>query len=332
MNRQYVLGVDGGNTKTQYLLYDVDGNYVDGILAGTCSHEALSDSFDGTELEIGARTRELLSRNGLTTQNVKFAVFGLAGSDFDWQKNKLSDVVKSLGFRKHIVVNDGFLALKAESSVGVACINGTGTVTVGINEKGERLQIGGLGDVSGDKAGAGYIAMRGLNAVYNSIYRGGEPTLLKDMLFQAFGLAHESDFCAVAANALAAKENVYTINLLMERAERERDKVVGAILTEIGSELAKSVAGCINRLHFTQTVDVILAGSVWVKGKFEGMHTSFAETLKTESKSPFSVKILKHPPAIGAVIWALEECGKLGGGIKTPVNKTLILRGIAGTV
>lgn len=332
MNGQFVLGVDGGNTKTQYLLYDADGNYVDGIKAGTCSHEALPDSFEGTKREIGARTRELFLRNGISAQDVKFSVFGLAGADFEWQKNKLSDIVRSLGFTKHIVANDGFLALKAGSSVGVACINGTGTVTVGINEKGERLQIGGLGDISGDKAGASYIAMRGLNAVYNAIYRGGQPTLLKDMIFNEFGLACESDFCVFAANALSEKENVYKINLFMERAVLEGDGAIVGIVTEIGNELAKSVAGCISRLHFAQTVDVILAGSVWVKGKFDAMYKSFTETLESESKSPFTVKILKQPPAIGAVIWALEECAKLGGNVKTSVNKTLVLSGISGAV
>ena len=65
MKQEYVLGVDGGNTKTHYFLYDGDGNFVDGIEAGTCSHEALSDSFAGTRRELGRRTEELFSRKGI---------------------------------------------------------------------------------------------------------------------------------------------------------------------------------------------------------------------------------------------------------------------------
>ena len=64
MKQEYVLGVDGGNTKTQYFLYDGDGNFVDGIEAGTCSHEALSDSFAGTRLLLGTRRHFLFPRNG----------------------------------------------------------------------------------------------------------------------------------------------------------------------------------------------------------------------------------------------------------------------------
>ena len=44
---KYILGVDGGNTKTDYLLYDVEGNFVDGLRSGTCSHEGLKDGFEG---------------------------------------------------------------------------------------------------------------------------------------------------------------------------------------------------------------------------------------------------------------------------------------------
>ncbi len=326
MRKEYVLGVDGGNTKTQYFLYDVDGNYKDGILAGTCSHEALPNSFDGAKCEIGKCTAELLSRNGITPKDVRFAVFGLAGADFDWQKDRLYGIVKSLGFENSIVENDGFLALKASSSVGVACINGTGTVTVGINEKGERVQIGGLGDMSGDKAGASYIAMRGLGVVYDAIYRGGKPSVLKDMIFDEFGIRSESDFAYAATNVLYEKDNVYKINKFMECAEQDGDETVKSVLREIGDNLAQTVAGCINYLHFEKTAKVILAGSVWVKGKFSAMYDSFMKTLREESKSPVSVSKLKQPPATGAVIWAIEEYRKFSGKAAANYDKPILIK------
>jgi len=37
--KKYVIGVDGGNTKTDYFLFDTEGNFVDYIKEGTCSHE-----------------------------------------------------------------------------------------------------------------------------------------------------------------------------------------------------------------------------------------------------------------------------------------------------
>lgn len=312
MKKQYVLGVDGGNTKTHYFLYDVNGNYVDCLCAGTCSHESLPDSFEGARREIGNRTAELFTRNGIASKDIVFAAFGLAGADFDWQKRKLSALVENLGFKHYVLDNDGFLALKAgsESGIGVGSINGTGTVTVGVNEKGERIQVGGIGEISGDKAGAVYIATRGVRAVYDALYRAGKSTLLKDFLFKEFSIGGERDFAFTATKILHSKEGIYTVNLLMEKAERQGDEAIISILSEIGVELASSVIGCIEQLHFRECVEIVLAGSVWVKGKFEAMDRAFKESITSRSKAPVIIRKLKQPPAIGAVIWALEEYRK----------------------
>ena len=70
MNKKYVIGVDGGNTKTDYLLYDTFGNYVDGIRSGTCSHEGLKDSFEGSYRVMKENIDNLLSRNNLSIEDV----------------------------------------------------------------------------------------------------------------------------------------------------------------------------------------------------------------------------------------------------------------------
>ena len=62
---KYVLGVDGGNTKTDYILFDEFGNFVDGHRSGTCSHEALKDSFSGTYRVMKEEVEKLLSRNNM---------------------------------------------------------------------------------------------------------------------------------------------------------------------------------------------------------------------------------------------------------------------------
>lgn len=39
MGKQYVIGVDGGNTKTDYFLFDIEGKLVSHLRGATCSHE-----------------------------------------------------------------------------------------------------------------------------------------------------------------------------------------------------------------------------------------------------------------------------------------------------
>ena len=312
MKREYVLGVDGGNTKTHYFLYDGDGNFVDGIEAGTCSHEALSDSFAGTRRELGRRTQELFSRKGIGAGDIACAVFGLAGADFGYQKKRLSDIVSELGFRHFIVENDGFLGLKAGSrtGTGICCINGTGTVTVGINSNGERLQCGGVGEISSDRAGAHFIALRGLAAIYDMLFRRGEDTSLKDMFYRDFAVSSDEEFVLKATEAVGRKEEVLRINKMMEDADAEGDGAVRKVLAQTGAELARTVAGCADRLHMEGEIELILAGSVWTKGKFGTMYRIFGEKLREDSGRRYVFSKLKQPPVTGAVIWALEEYRK----------------------
>ncbi len=312
MEVDYILGVDGGNTKTHYFLYDGEGNFVDCVKAGTCSHEALSDSYTGTRREIEKRLTELFSRHKIRADNVAYAVFGLAGADFAYQKKKLAALISDLGFKRFIVENDGFLGLKAGSrtGTGVCCINGTGTVTVGINARGERLQSGGLGEISTDRAGAHYLALRGMAAVYDMLFRCGPATSLKDMFYKRFNILDDGAFVLKATEVAGHKEEILCVNKMMEEAEADGDETVKNILAKSGEELAKTVAGCADRLRIEGDVEVVLAGSVWTKGRFETMYRVFIDNLERNSRRRFVFSKLKQPPAIGAVIWALEEYGK----------------------
>ena len=116
---KYVLGVDGGNTKTDYFLFDTEGNHVDSIRKGTCSHEALRDSFAGTKRVMSEHLSELFERNNITVEDIEGAAFGLAGADVVSQKIELNRVIKEIGFKNFQLENDGILGVKAKSNLSL---------------------------------------------------------------------------------------------------------------------------------------------------------------------------------------------------------------------
>ena len=90
--KKYIIGVDGGNTKTDYLLFDLEGNFVDGVRCGTCSHESPKiGSFNGAYIEMNNQITNLLKRNNLTIEDVESGAFGLAGVDAPFQKKALEE-------------------------------------------------------------------------------------------------------------------------------------------------------------------------------------------------------------------------------------------------
>ncbi len=308
MNK-YLIGVDGGNTKTDYLLYDINGNFVDGIRSGTCSHEAKGLGFEGAYRVMKEHIDKLLERNNVNINDVEGACFGLAGVDVPFQKKALEEAVQKIGFTNYIVVNDGFLGIKAASPNGCGCcsINGTGTVNVGIDESNKWVQVGGIGYVSGDEAGGSFLARRTIQAVFDMCYRFGTDTTLIEDVFNMYEIKTKYEL----PDSLLQKktDSTYLIKALCKRAN-EGDEVAIEILETAGKNMARSTAGVIRELNQTEPINVIQAGSVWAKATSPKMKDKFEEVVTTLTGKKCNFIILNEPPVMGAILWAYEIANK----------------------
>lgn len=306
---QYILGVDGGNTKTDYFLFDLNGNFVDSYRGGTCSHEGLKDSFDGSYRVMSKVINDFLGKHNLKPEDIKASVFGLAGVDTPYQKEKLEDVITNIGFKSFKVINDSFLGIKAGTTngYGVCSINGTGTSSGGIDEFGNSLQVGGIGGIVGDEAGGRYISRCAVRACYDEAYRFGEKTSITPIVMNLIGINDKYYLMDAISNRYITNKvdyNVLTIAVFDEA--NKGDNVAIKILKQIGENLARSAGGAVSNLNFDNDVEVVLAGSVWVKGACPVMIDTFKEKIKEFTKKNCIVKVLQVPPATGAIIWALE--------------------------
>ncbi len=304
--KKFVIGVDGGNTKTDYLLYDIEGNFFDGIRSGTCSHEVPSvGGFEGSYHIMKENIDKLLSIHQLSIDDVEAGVFGLAGVDVSYQKKALEEVVAKLGFKKFIVVNDGFLGIKAASKTGtgVCSINGTGTVNVGIDETGKEMQIGGIGYVAGDEGGGSYLARAAIRSAYDECYRFGPKTLITEDVFEMYKIKDKKDF----SNAIVQKkvDSTFLIKRLFYRAN-QKDIVAMNILQVSGESMGKSIAGTISEINIQEPIQIILAGSVWAKATNFDMLNRFKEVVLDLTKKQCDFLVLKEPPVLGAILWAIE--------------------------
>lgn len=308
--RKYIIGVDGGNTKTDYLLYDTEGNFVDGLRSSTCSHEAPSvGGFDGAYRIMNERINELLSRNNLSIEDVKAGVFGLAGVDAPFQKKALEEAVEKIGFREHAVVNDGFLGIKAASTTGtgVCSINGTGTVNVGIDEDGNWMQVGGIGYVAGDEAGGSFLARAAVRIAFDECFRFGPRTNVTKDVFTMYQIDDKKDF----SNAIVGKkvDSTYLIKSLFNNANLG-DAPAIEVLETAGQNMGRSISGVISEVNIKEPIQVIMAGSVWAKATNDAMFNSFKNTVLKLTNKKCDFIILNEPPVLGAILWALEIANK----------------------
>lgn len=304
--KKFIIGVDGGNTKTDYLLYDTEGNFIDGVRSGTCSHEVPSvGGFDGSYNIMKLRIEELLNRNHLSMDDIVAGAFGLAGVDAPFQKKALEEVVKKIGFKKFVVVNDGFLGIKAASKTGtgVCSINGTGTVNVGIDEEGNWMQIGDIGYVAGDEGGGSYLARAAVRTAFDECFRFGPQSLITKDVFNMYEIDDKKDF----SNAIVSKkiDSTFLIKSLFNRAN-QNDLPSIKILRDSGENMGKSIAGVITELNIKEPIQIILAGSVWAKATNDEMLNRFKEVVTTLTKKRCDFLVLNESPVMGAILWALE--------------------------
>lgn len=313
--KKYIIGVDGGNTKTDYLLFDTNGNFIDGLRSGTCSHEVPSvGGFDGAYAIMNCNVKNLLARNNISIENVCAGVFGLAGVDAPFQKKALEEAVEKIGFTKYQVVNDGFLGIKAASptGTGVCSINGTGTVNVGIDELGNWMQVGGIGYVAGDEGGGSFLARAAIRIAFDECYRFGPKTKITNDVFQMYGINTKSEL----SNAIVGKkvDSTFLIKSLFNRAS-ENDTEAINVLEKSGENMGKSIAGVIREINIQEPINVILAGSVWAKASDYHMQNKFEKTILSLTGKKCNFIVLNEPPVLGSILWALE----LSNG-KVPTN------------
>jgi N-acetylglucosamine kinase-like BadF-type ATPase len=313
---QLFLGVDCGATKTHYSLCDASGAPVAFIQRGTASHEQFDDGFAGAGRAMAAGLADLLAAAGtsagrvLTPADITCSIFGLAGADLPWQHHRLEEIIRGLGFLRFRVVNDAFLGIKAgtQSGAGICSINGTGTTCAAISPSGRQLQIGGIGLISGDDGGGSYLAQWVCRLIYEALFRGGRPTAMAGMLFDALDIAGPEDF---VERCHGGRIDSAAAVLIAFEAANAFDPEALALLDHVGTSLGRSVLAAASRLDFGSCplVEVVLAGSVHVKAANPTLRQAFEATVRAGLGQRAAFHVLREPPVCGALVWALEDAG-----------------------
>jgi len=124
---KYYLGIDIGNTKTQYALAEAKGHIVSLHRGASTNHQAIGREETYNRLKDGIHT--LLSKVNVGPDKIAFAYFGAAGVDtpeeFKMIRSLFRELLDSAPFDFD---NDGIIALKngVEADPGIVITCGTG--------------------------------------------------------------------------------------------------------------------------------------------------------------------------------------------------------------
>lgn len=191
------LGVDGGGTKTAFVVLDAAGRLRASHREPTSYH--LEVGLEATAAVLRRGTLAALALAGATAADVQFAFFGLPAHGEDSALLPMLDRLPSafLPAGRYRCDNDMVCAwagsLAGRDGIGV--VAGTGSIAYG-EYAGRRARAGGWSELFGDEGSAYWIAREGLT-LFSRMADGRAPRgPLYDLVRARLGLSSDLDLCA----------------------------------------------------------------------------------------------------------------------------------------
>jgi N-acetylglucosamine kinase-like BadF-type ATPase len=298
----YILGVDGGGTKTMALLGNQDGNVVARGVSGPSNYNVIGFDAACSALE-SAINMACADHPG----ELSALCLGLAGA------GRKEDIERFESWAAHKfpktavkVVNDAEILLMAGAPSGpaLALICGTGSIVYGRSVTGELIRAGGWGYLFGDE-GSGYaIGIAALQAVMQAYDGRGRETLLSEVVLERYGLRTPPELVHTIYGAEAPRSAVATLSGLVEQAAGLGDPVAIGILEESSRELARAIGAVYPKLG-TLTVPLVITGGTILHGRY--LKKAFNSACETQRLAFTAVRYIAEP-AEGALklAWKLS--------------------------
>lgn len=299
----YIIGIDGGGTKTVGYLSDTNGNIL--TVAKSSSSNYLSAGVEKAKESLKEVLKSLCIANNATFDDILLISLGLAGAGREKDKQIIKDILTSIGIRGEKLINhDAYISLVGAhgKSEGIITISGTGSITLGLDGSGRLFRVGGWGHILGDEGSGYYFGKRGLAAMVKSYDGREKSTSITEKILNYLSFSNVDEIIPYVYNNLDNKAKISSLSKLVIEAAEEGDSVANKIITEGIEELANMTITVVKQMG--KDLDIALSGGVFENSTL--MKQKFREILLQKN---FGLNIIesKYSPGIGALIVGWEH-------------------------
>lgn len=311
-SKNYVIGVDGGGTKTITALTDLEGKILKMAKSGPSNLRnsgikravlnigkgilKVTENFEGQIVSCFIALAAVEEEYRERKEEIKKALFKIPG---------ISKILKG----KLIIGSDQLAALKTgtDEKDGVILIAGTGAVCHGW-WKGKEAKVSGWGWLNDEGSGF-WVGQKAFQVIFKALDGRSKKTLIKEEVFKQFDVKNKEELMAKVYGFTDSPEdnfvkNVSLMSIAVDKAAKKDDKVAKEIFTEAAKELANSATRVIEKLGIErEKFPLIFVGKI-----FES-NIVFKEVKKAIKKVAPNVKFIspQGKPVIGAVKLAIEQ-------------------------
>lgn len=306
----YLIGVDGGGTKTHCIIGDEHGNVCAEGFGGPANYDCSGKEV--TRNSIGTAIQRALDKLNLTMQDIAYASLGLAGADYPEDYEILTELCKPIfGDVPYEIFNDCYIALRAgsEEGWGVISICGTGHGAMGQSRAGDVVALRNMGYDLGNRGGGGELLREAMHHTFRADEGTGPSTRLQVEIPKVFHVNTMTEVDEILRKKGMSDEAKYQIPVLVATLAKQKDMLCQNLMIDMGSVIGKAAAGIIMKMdEEDQQVPLILAGSVFASDNPLLIDAYMLEVHKVAPKA--YCKVLNQKPVMGAYYLSLDKISK----------------------
>ena len=260
--RHYLLGVDGGATKTLAAVLDLERRELHLGHGGPSNEDAV-----GAEAAVAAllgAADEAMRAGGVSAEELGGAVLAVAGTD----TQAIAANVRRARTEDWLVVNDvvGAWATATGAAPGVAAISGTGSNVFGVGRDGRAWRAGGWGHLLGDEGSGYWFGVQSIKAALRDREASGPATELSDAVVAFFDAPSVEAVASRVYSKPLSKGEIAAFAVHASRLAEQGDAVARELYEQGAAELARQVAAVVEQTGLTGDFPVGLIGSAFRAG------------------------------------------------------------------
>lgn len=300
------MGMDGGGTKTSFLLINEKGNILSELITGTTHVDQIG--FEGFENILKTSVETLCQRATLVHSDIDFSFLGIPAYGENKEAiTKVENIVTALfpkgNFKCGNDVEAGWAGSLA-CKPGINLILGTGAIALGVNERFETVRTSGWGHICGDEGSAYWIAKKGIE-IFGKESDGRLPRTPLYTIFKE-QLSLKTDFDLIYLILDDYKQDrgkIASLATLVYQAATQNDSFAIDIFKQAAHECLLMIQSICNQLSFNGVIPVSYSGSVFNSGEL--ILKPLKDALETTN---LTVEFLKPilSPVKGSALYALS--------------------------
>jgi N-acetylglucosamine kinase-like BadF-type ATPase len=302
---RWLLGVDGGATKTLAAVLDLEDQSIHLGHGGPSNEDAVGARAAVQALLAAADAA--IEAAGIEPDALGSAMLAVAGTDTDAIASHVRKARPSW-----TVVNDviGAWATATGASPGVAAISGTGSNVFGVGAAGRSWRAGGWGHLLGDEGSGYWLGVQSIKAALYDREGSGPPTVLSDAVPRFFGAPSIEALASLVYSKPLSKGEIAAFGAEAARAADAGDAVAIGLYRRAAGEMARQILAVIDHSGLEGSFPVGLIGSAFKAGD---VFVAPLSDLVHASAPGAAVGTVELAPVGGSLLLAARACGRSAG-------------------